>query len=133
MINLDFFISYTGKIFNISNLYNLLIVSESLKSKYSKVLMSKNFYSTSIEIRKFYQEEFDKMIVTSFLPTLKFMSNYVGKQLNNFNNKIATISVNELDNLMERIKEQEKKINKQWQVIEQLNKKKSRLEKNKVY
>lgn len=39
-----------------------------------------------------------------------------------FNNKIATISVEELDGLMKTIESQEQKINKQWRVIEQLNK-----------
>lgn len=39
-----------------------------------------------------------------------------------FNNKIATISIEELDGLMKTIESQEQKINKHWRVIEQLNK-----------
>lgn len=92
LINLDFFINHIEKTFNLSNLYNFVIVNESLKSKYSKILLCTIYYSENFETLKYYKEEFDKMVVDSFLPTLKFMSKYVVEELNNFNIDIANIS-----------------------------------------
>lgn len=91
IFNLDNYITFIKEFLTIDQLKIRYIISETLNNKYNKILISKKYYYSNIEL---YHKEFINMFMLKYNKNIDFLNKYINIKKLNFKELCSFINTN---------------------------------------
>lgn len=91
IFNLDNYITFIKELLTIDQLKIRYIISETLNNKYNKILISKKYYYSNIEL---YHKEFINMFMFKYNKNIDFLNKYIKIDKLNFKELCTFINTN---------------------------------------